>query len=141
MNRVTTLSLTTVSFLLLGLALPTGEAVGQQAGPTLHRYLVRAVLTADGLKNLQKQPPTALKAGVAKFVESVGGKLEFWFFDYGESTAYSVIGYPDEIAAATAQLSTNAAGFARVTIRPLLTAEEMDKAVAKVPPVRVPQQQ
>jgi uncharacterized protein with GYD domain len=141
MNRVTALSLTTVSFLFLGLALPTGEAVGQQAGPTLHRYLVRAVLTTEGLKNLQKQPPTALKAGVAKFVESVGGKLEFWFFDYGGSTAYSVIGYPDEIAAATAQLSTNAAGFAHVTIRPLLTAEEMDKAVAKVPPVRVPQQQ
>ena len=127
--------------LLLGLVLPTGEAVGQQAGPIFHRYLVRAVLTAEGLKNLQKQPPTALKAGVAKFVELVGGKLEFWFFDYGAATAYSVIEYPDEIAAATAQLSTNAAGFARVTIRPLLTAEEMDKAVAKWPPIRVPQQQ
>jgi uncharacterized protein with GYD domain len=127
-----------VLLLLLGLVLPTGEAVSQQAGPTFHRYLVRAVLTAEGLKNLQKQPPTALKAGVAK---SVGGKLEFWYFDYGAATAYSVIDYPDEVAAATAQLSTNAAGFARVTIRPLLTAEEMDKAVAKWPPVRVPQQQ
>ena len=61
-------------------------------------------------------------------------------FDYGAATAYSVIDYPDEVAAATAQLSTNAAGFARVTIRPLL-AEEMDQAVAKWPPVRVPQQQ
>jgi len=137
------LTLTTVLPLLLGLVLPTGEAVGQQAGPTFHKYLylVRAALTAEGLKNLQKQPPTALKAGVAKFVESVGGKLEFWFFDYGAATAYSVIDYPDEIAAATAQLSTNAAGFARVTIRPLLTAEEMDKAVEKWPPVRVPQHQ
>lgn len=141
MKRVTTFTLTTVLPLILGLALPAGEAVSQQAGATLHRYLVRAVLSAEGLKNLQKQPPTALKAGVARFVESVGGKLEFWFFDYGESTAYSVIYYPDEIAAATAQLSTNAAGFARVTIRPLLSAEEMDNAVAKAPPVRVPQQQ
>jgi uncharacterized protein with GYD domain len=79
-------------------------------------------LTAEGLKNLKKQPPTALKAGVAKFVESVGGKLEFWYFDYGAATAYSVIDYPDEIAAATAQLSTNAAGFARVTIRPWTNA-------------------
>ena len=78
---------------------------------------------------------------MAKFVELVGGKLEFWFFDYGASTAYSVIGYPDEVAAATAQLSTNMAGYARVTIRPLLTAEEMDKAVEKTHPVRVPQQQ
>jgi hypothetical protein len=49
--------------------------------------------------------------------------------------------YLDEIAAATAQLSTNAGGYARVTIRPLLSAEEMDKAVAKMPPIRVPQQQ
>ena len=56
----------TVALLLLGLVLPTGEVVGQQAGPTVHRYVVRAVLTAEGLKNLQKQPPTALKAGVAK---------------------------------------------------------------------------
>jgi uncharacterized protein with GYD domain len=89
-----------VLLLLLGLVLPTGEAVSQQAGPTFHRYMVRAVLTAEGLKNLQKQPPTALKAGVAKFVESVGGKLEFWYFDYGAATAYSVIDYPDEVSAA-----------------------------------------
>src|SRR5262249_20108442 len=68
-------------------------------------------------------------------------KLEFWYFDYGAATAYSVIDYPDEVAAATAQLSSNAAGYACVTIRPLLTAEEMDKAVAKWPPVRPPQQQ
>jgi uncharacterized protein with GYD domain len=142
MKRCTTLILTTGLLLCVGLALPNGEAIGQQqTGPIFHRYLVRAELTPEGIKNLQKQPPTALKAGVAKFVESVGGKLEFWFFDYGESTAYSVIDYPDEVAAATAQLSTNAAGFARVRIRPLLSAEEMDKAVAKMPPVRVPQQQ
>jgi uncharacterized protein with GYD domain len=140
-NRTAAFTPTALVLLSLGVAFAASDAVGQQAGATLHRYLVRAVLTPEGLKNLQKQPPTALKAGVAKFVESVGGKLEFWFFDYGESTAYSVIDYPDEVAAATAQLSANAAGFARVTIRPLLSAEEMDKAVAKMPPVRVPQQQ
>jgi hypothetical protein len=63
--------------LLLGLALPTGEAIGQQAGTTFHRYLVRAVLTAEGLKNLQNQPATALKAGVTKFVESVEASSNF----------------------------------------------------------------
>ena len=59
-----------------------------------------------------QQPPTALKAAVAKFNESVGGKLEFWYFDYGESTAYSVVTFPDEVAAATVQATSNAAGFA-----------------------------
>jgi uncharacterized protein with GYD domain len=141
MNRLVTFTLTTALLLTLGIALLAEQANGQPAGPGLHRYLVRAVLTAEGIKNLRQQPPTALKAGVAKFVESVGGKLEFWFFDFGNSTAYSVIDYPDEVAAATAQLSTNAAGFAHVTIRPLLSAEEMDEAVAKLPPIRVPQEQ
>ena len=42
--------------LFLGLVLPTGEAISQPAGPTFHRYLVRAALTAEGLKNLKKQP-------------------------------------------------------------------------------------
>jgi uncharacterized protein with GYD domain len=123
------------------LALPLGSAVGQQAEPTPHRYLVRAALTTEGLKNLQKQPPTALKAAVAKFNESVGGKLEFWYFDYGENTAYSVVTFPDEVAAATVQATSNAAGFARVTFRPLLSAEEMDRALSKVSGVRAPQQQ
>jgi uncharacterized protein with GYD domain len=108
MNRIATFTLATALLIPLGI----GEAISQPVGPGLHRYLVRAVLTAEGIKNLRKQPPTALKAGVAKFVESVGGKLEFWFFDFGSTTAYSVIDYPDEIAAATAQLSTNSAGFA-----------------------------
>ena len=49
----------TVALLLLGLVLPTGEAVGQQAGPTFHRYLVRADLTAEGLKKA-RPPPTLL---------------------------------------------------------------------------------
>jgi len=84
---------------------------------------------------------SALKAAVAKFDESVGGKVEFWYFDYGESTAYSVVDFPDEIAAATAQVAANAGGFARVTFRPLLSAEDMDKALAKAGTIRVPQQQ
>jgi uncharacterized protein with GYD domain len=134
---VTVVSTTLCSLLS---ALPTSVVLGQQTQPT-HRYLVRAVLTTEGLKSLQKQSPTALKAAVAKFDESVGGKLEFWYFDYGESTAYSIVDFPDEIAAATAQAAANAGGFARVTFRPVLSAEELDKAVAKLGTMRVPQQQ
>jgi uncharacterized protein with GYD domain len=123
---------------VIGLTSLPGDAIAQQ-GPTMHRYLSRAVLTAEGMKNLQKQPPTALKAGIAKFVESVGGKLESWYFDYGASTGWAIIQYPDELGAAAAQMTTNAAGFARVTLMPLLTAEEADKALAKI--TKPPQQQ
>ena len=110
--------------------------------PAAHqRYLFRAAFTVDGMKNLQKQSATGFKTGVAKFFESVGGKLEFWYFDYGDSTAYGFVDYPDEIAAAAAQASVNAGGFARVTYRRVLSAEDADKALAKSVGTRPPQQQ
>jgi uncharacterized protein with GYD domain len=136
MNRYTTLALTSLS-----LTLVAGDAIGQQSGPAHHKYFLRAALTIEGMKNLQKQPPTALRAGVAKFNESVGCKLETWYFDYGESTAYSFVDCPDEVSAATLQANSNAAGFARVTFRPVLSAEDMDKALAKAASTRPPQQQ
>jgi hypothetical protein len=71
MNRSNLLSLcTTTAVTLVWLA---SGVIAQQSGQTMHKYLSRAVLTPEGIKNLQEQPPTALKAGIAKFTESVGG--------------------------------------------------------------------
>jgi uncharacterized protein with GYD domain len=125
--------------LFSGLTLLQNDAVGQQAPH--HKYFLKAAFTADGMKNLQKQSATVFRAGVAKFFESVGGKLESWYFDYAESAAYAFVDYPDEIAAAAAQATVNAAGLARVTYRPVLSAEDADKALAKSAAVRPPQQQ
>ena len=139
MNRHSILTIAALT--ALGLSYLPSSAIAQQAGPTMHKYLSRAVLTPEGIKNLQKQPPTALKAGIAKFTASVGGKLETWYFDFATATGWAIIDYPDEVAAATAQMTVNAAGFARVTLTPLLTAEDADKAVAKAGGTRPPQQQ
>jgi uncharacterized protein with GYD domain len=132
---ILTLSVITLSVLAL---LPLG-ATAQQAVPAMHKYISRADFTPEGIKNLQKQPPTALKAGIAKFAESVGGKLESWYFDFATHTGWAIIEYPDDVAAAAAQLTTNGAGFANVTLTPIMTAEEADKAVAKI--TKPPQQQ
>lgn len=135
MSRSTLLVLSTIAVT----AVLSGGAIAQQPAPTVHRYLTTAVLTAEGVKNLQKQPPTALRAGIAKFAESVGGKLEVWYFDYAGTTGYGIIDYPDEISAAAAQMTVNGAGFAHVTMTPLISAEDADKAVAKI--THPPQQQ
>jgi hypothetical protein len=55
------------------------------------------------------------------------------------SAAYAFVVYPDEIAAA--QATVNAAGLAHVTYRPVLSAEDADKALAKSVEVRPPKQQ
>jgi CBS domain-containing protein len=46
MNRIAMRTLTALP-LLLGLVLPTGEAIGQQAGPTFHRYLDPVTVKPD----------------------------------------------------------------------------------------------
>jgi uncharacterized protein with GYD domain len=140
MKRRTAFAVTSLVLLFSGIALLPGDAVGQQAG-TMHKYLFKAAFTIDGIKNLQKQSATGFKAGVAKFFASVGGKLESWYFDYAENTAYGFVDYPDEIAAATAQATVNAGGFARVTYTPVLSAEDADKALARSAATRPPQQQ
>jgi hemoglobin len=62
MNRATTPALTTVLLLFLGLVLPTGEAVGQQAGPTktlyerLGGYSAIAAVANDLLPRLRADP-------------------------------------------------------------------------------------
>jgi uncharacterized protein with GYD domain len=133
----------TASFVVLVPALisPSSDAIGQQTNVSNQRYLFQAAFTPDGIKNLQKQSATTFRAGVAKLFESVGGRLESWYYDYAENTAYGFASYPSEIAAATAQATVNAAGFAKVTYRPVLSAEDADKAFAKSVTARPPQQQ
>ena len=139
MNRRNLLGLSTIA--VMGFALLPINAIAQQAGPTMHKYLSRAVITPEGIRNFQKQKPTALKAGIAKFAESVGGKLESWYFDFATHTGWGIIDYPDDVSAAAAIMTIQAAGFANVTLTPLITAEEADKAFEKSVGTRPPQQQ
>jgi hypothetical protein len=119
----------------------SATSFAQQGEQARHKYFFRAVYTAEGMKDLQRRSATALRAGVQKFDESAGCKLESWYFDYTESANYGFVDCPDEIAMATISATANAAGFVRVTFKPVLTPEEMDKALAKSVATRPPQQQ
>ena len=140
MNRRTASSLASVSLLFPGLVFLAGDAFGQSAPPH-HKYFVHVEFTPEGVKDLQNRSVTALRAGVEKFDESVGCKLESWYFDYGASGAYAIVDCPNEIAAATLTATANSTTFTRVTWRPVLSAEDADKAFAKSKTIRPVQQQ
>ncbi len=141
MNHRSAFSLAIPSLLLGGLIFLSNNALGQQPGPASHKYFFRAALTVEGIRDLQNRSATALRAGVAKLNESVGCKLESWYFDYGENTTYGFVDCPDEIAAATLAAGGNAGGFAHVTYRSVLSPEDADKALAKSKATRPAQQQ
>jgi uncharacterized protein with GYD domain len=56
---------------------------GEGSG-SMPKYLVRASLSADGLKGTLKEGGTARRDAVANLVRSVGGSLDAFYYAFGE---------------------------------------------------------
>ena len=68
---------------------------------------------------------------MAQVAESVGGKLESFYFAFGERDAYVVVELPDNESAAAVALTVNASGGATVRTVVLLTPDEVDDAAKR----------
>jgi len=95
------------------------------------KYLTRVSFTREGVKGLQKEKATHRKQAVAKLVESAGGKLEAFYFAFGQDDGIAIYDLPDNVTAASFSIASNAAGQVHLSITPLLTVEEMDQAIDK----------
>jgi uncharacterized protein with GYD domain len=102
------------------------------------KYLIQASFTAEGLKGLQKDKASGRRTAVATAVESLGGKLESFHFCFGEDDVISIFDLPDNVSIAALSLTASASGLVRTRTTPLLTVEEVDKALAKNPNYRAP---
>jgi len=95
------------------------------------KYLIEASYTADGLKGLHKDKASGRRAAVAKAVESLGGKLDLYYFCLGDHDVVSVIDMPDNVSATALSLAVSATGLSRTKTSVLLTVEETDRALQK----------
>ena len=102
------------------------------------KYMTRVSFTTEGVKGLQKEKPTQRRAAVAKLLESAGGKLETFYFAFGQDDGIAIYDLPDNVTAAALSVAANAAGHVHLSITPLMTAEEMDEAVDKSSKSRPP---
>ncbi len=102
------------------------------------KYLVQGSYTVDGLKGLQKEKATSRKAAVAKACEASGGRLESFYYSFGGDDVVAVFDMPDNVAAAALAVAVCAAGLVRIRTTPLLTIEEMDKALGTSTSYRAP---
>jgi uncharacterized protein with GYD domain len=92
------------------------------------RYLVKASYTSDGVKGVQSVGGTSRRDAVASMAEGLGGRLESFYFAFGETDAYVVLDLPDNRSAAAASIAVNAAGGATSEVVVLLTPEDIDAA-------------
>ena len=95
------------------------------------KYLIEVSYTAEGAKGLQKDGGTKRRKAAQGLVESAGGKLEAFYFAFGDRDAIVIVDQPDSVSAAAAAvtLATSGAVSSKTTV--LLTPEDMDQAVAK----------
>jgi len=95
------------------------------------KYLVVASYTAEGIKGVISKGGSARRDAVAKMVTGLGGKVESFYFGFGEGDAYVTVDLPDNVSAAAVGLAVSATGLASTKTVVLLTPEEIDRA-AKV---------
>ena len=105
------------------------------------KYLFQASYTTEGAKGLLKEGGTKRRAAVEQAIQSVGGKLEAFYFALGESDVFLLVDAPDNASVVAVSLTTAAAGVVtNLRTSVLLTPEEMDQATKKSVSYRPPGQ-
>ncbi len=95
------------------------------------KYMLQANYTADGVKGLIKDTASGRRTAVKGSVEAVGGKLESMYYCFGQDDVVVIMDLPDNVAAVSLVTAVGASGLVRARTTPLLTVEEMDKALVK----------
>jgi uncharacterized protein with GYD domain len=104
------------------------------------KYLAQANYASDGVKGILKEGGSGRRTAVEKLIESVGAKVEAFYFAFGDTDLFIIIDGPDNITAAALSLTVNAVGATTVKVTTLLTPEEIDAATRLSPLYRPPGQ-
>jgi len=104
------------------------------------KYLIQASYLPEGTRGLVSEGGSKRRDAATKAIKAAGGKVEAFYFAFGEHDAYLVVDLPDNVSAAAASLAINTTGVVRTTTTVLLTPAELDAAVQKTVPYRAPGQ-
>jgi uncharacterized protein with GYD domain len=102
------------------------------------KYLIEASYTLEGVKGIQSGGGSTRRDAVAKVAESLGGRLETFYFAFGDRDVHTILDLPDNECAAAVALTVNASGAVNVSTTVLLTPEEIDAAAQRSVDYRPP---
>jgi len=102
------------------------------------KFLMQARYTTQGIEGLLKDSASGRRADVQAAVKAVGGKLETFYYAFGEDDVIVIMELPDNKTAAALSFAVSNGGAVRVRTTPLLTVEEVDQALEIQPQYRSP---
>jgi len=97
----------------------------------MKKYLISASYNADGTRGLLSQGGSKRKSEVQKTLESLGGRLESFYYAFGNHDVYIIAELPDDVTAAAVGLRVKATGLVSLFTTVLLTPEDIDNASKK----------
>ena len=95
------------------------------------KYLITASYTAEGVKGVMKDGGSKRQQAAEAAIKSVGGRMEAFYFAFGQHDAIVLIDAPDNASVAAASMAINASGAVQTKTVVLLTPEEVDQATKK----------
>lgn len=95
------------------------------------KYLLEVKYTGEGVKGLKKDGGTKRRKVATDFVESLGGKVEAFYYAFGQADVFVIADLPDNVSAASAALTLGVTGAVTCKTTVLITPEEMDQATTK----------
>lgn len=103
------------------------------------RFLFQGSYSTNGIKGVLKEGGTGRRAAVEAALKSLGGKLEAFYFGFGETDVYVIVDGIDNATAAAFSLGVGASGaLSSVKTTVLLTPDEVDHAAKKTMSYRAP---
>lgn len=95
------------------------------------KFLLEVNYTAEGARGLHTEGGTKRQQAASRAAESLGGRIESFYFAFGAADVVCVCDMPDAISMAAVSLAVTESGAAETRTTALLTAEDMDHAVSK----------
>jgi uncharacterized protein with GYD domain len=102
------------------------------------KFLYQATYTGEGTKGLLKDGGSKRRAAVEEMAKALGGKVEAFYYAFGDPDVFVIVDVPDQASAAAVSLAVNASGAVHLRTTVLMTPEEMDAAAKKTVQYRAP---
>jgi uncharacterized protein with GYD domain len=102
------------------------------------KYLIEVSYTNEGVKGVLKEGGSGRRTAVEQLISAAGGRLEAFYFVFGDDDAIIIVDMPDNATMAAVSLGVSAVGSATTAVRVLLTPEEIDTAAKKTIEYRAP---
>lgn len=93
------------------------------------KFLCLGSYTAEGWQGFRNETASHRREFVANLLASVGGRLEAFYYAFGDHDFVLIADFPDDVTAAAVAISVAASGAVKSHLTPLLSAEEIDSAL------------